>query len=277
MVFNSLKRELDAVLNDFSFTKEEIISLISNVFSLSAQEAHVYLVILINDALTARNISELARIPRARVYPVTDRLVSLELVEVRMNNNVRTFFANNPHNVVKKLRRKFEDLFEKKMERLNYLEDVLGKIWEKKLLLNYSNSYLVGSLSSYDELISILPSLQKRLWIGIVGRGGVNPWPETGKYLIDALDRGVDIRYYTNVKYVSDALNRHLSRIRPGFRIKMYYAPNVPFNFILADDIVFLLLEYDNHFQFVKIINPDLVVGYQLLFEHLEENSEKLF
>ncbi len=277
VVFNNLKRELDSVLDSFSFTKEEIINLVSNVFGLTSQESRVYLVILVNDAVTARDISKLANIPRSRVYPVTDRLISLNLIEVRIGSNVRTFFASNPHVVIKKTREKFEQLFEQKLERLSHLEDILGKIWERKLLLNYSSSYLVGSLSSYEEMVSILPSLNKRLWIGIVGRGGVNPWPETSKYLIDALERGVDIRYYTNIKYVSEVLNRHLSRIRPGYKIQMFYTPNVPFNFILADDIVFLLLEYDDSFQFVKIINPDLVLGYQLLFEYLERNSEKLF
>ncbi len=248
---------------------QQIFQLLKEVFSISESQCKVYLTILTNDGLTAREIASLINLPRTGVYSHIQKLLEKQLIEEK-SLPPKVFFAKNPREItqrIKEIKRKETEIV---IEKLDHLEKQLLQLWEASSAQPLCFPTMLLAPSSFNEMAHDVDVSTKRLWIAVIAKGGTNPWPELTSSLIDAIRRGVDVKYYTSVKFIQEILPTHFSRISE-VQIPVYFSAKIPFNLILIDNKAYLLLEDRtiDHYQFYSTSHPELVSGFETLFSSL--------
>ncbi len=251
------------------YSLPELFQFLKEIFSLSENQCKIYFTILTNDGITAREISAIANLPRTGIYSHIQKLLEKQLIEEK-TLPPRTFFAKNPREIIQRIkevkRKEAEMLFEK----LNILEKQLLRLWEATSSQSLTVPPMLLAPSSFAELTHDVDASSERLWIAVIAKGGTNPWPELSAHLIDAIRRGVDVKYYTSVKFIQEILKNHFSRIG-DVKIPVYFSTRIPFNLILIDNKAYLLLEnkLTKEYQFFSTAHPELVGGFETLFKNL--------
>ena len=251
------------------YSLPELFQLLKEIFSLSENQCKIYFTILTNDGITAREISTIANLPRTGIYSHLQKLLEKQLIEEK-SLPPRTFFAKNPREIIQRIkevkRKEAETLFEK----LNALEKQLIRLWEATSNQSLTVSTMLLAPSGFAELTHDVDVSNKRLWIAVIAKGGTNPWPELSAHLIDAIKRGVDVKYYTSVRFIQEILKSHFSRIT-DVKIPVYFSTKIPFNLVLIDNKAYLLLEdkLTKDYLFFSTAHPELIQGFETLFENL--------
>ncbi|MFX1512427.1 MAG: TrmB family transcriptional regulator [Promethearchaeota archaeon] len=141
--------KINQKLEELENIREEL----KNLFDLSENEVRVYMILLLNDKLTATEISKIANIQRTRIYETFRRLKDKELVALS-GENPQQFSALSPRVAIDNLLFKRRRLLEEKSSKLLSFLPTLQKIW------NDQHEELLSSrisLISEDFIREIIP------------------------------------------------------------------------------------------------------------------------
>lgn len=148
---------------DLNNIKERLRSL----FDLSGKEVKVYMILLINDKLTATEVSKFAEIQRTRTYEIFRRLREKNLV-VLTSENPQCYSVISPRIAIDSLLLKHKELFEEKSSLLLKFLPTLQKLWNDQYEELLSSRV---SLISEDLVKEVLPKeirdANKNLYLAI--------------------------------------------------------------------------------------------------------------
>ncbi len=158
-------------IDDFNEFKEKV----KTLFDLSESEVSTYMILLMNDRLTAAELSKIAGIQRTRIYEIFRRLKEKELVTLSSENPQR-FSVVSPRIAIDNWLFKRRRLLEEKSSQLLGILPTLQKIW------NDQHEELLGtrvSLISEDNIREIIPQemkiAQKKLCLALRDPSLENP------------------------------------------------------------------------------------------------------
>ena len=114
---------------------------------LSKEEAKVYLALLEIQSAPASVVARRAKVPRVNCYYILDQLVKRGLVSTYLQNNVKTFSAENP--------KKFVHQYEEKLRKAKYLLPELAAITSTSAFRPKIHFFegIEGIKSIYEEML----------------------------------------------------------------------------------------------------------------------------
>jgi len=254
---------------------------------VSETEAKIYHALLVRRDLSARQIQEIAKVPRTKVYEVAQKMVLRGMcIEKKMGSKKR-YQAVEPRRALTRLLNQYKKQLEEKRALAQDIERIITPIYKE------ATSHL--EITDYVEVIKDLPSIHER-YINLVKNtkkefvGFVKP-PYAHRQKVDKLDeqedvefeiikRGVVVRvlYEYPEENEVDEIIEHIKRcISVGEKARV--VPRLPIKMYIFDSR-YVLMALDNSLPalypltMLVIEHPGLAQAALLLFEYLWKQAE---
>jgi sugar-specific transcriptional regulator TrmB len=173
---------------------KETLSMLKRL-GLNQYEARTYLALVNNDHSTATQISDLAEIPRPRVYDVLAKLVKKGFAVSKPARPTK-YKAVPLKAAVSSLKKQLEEEHQKSLEEVEALESRLAKLLQGKLIEDTGQEevYVIrGRKSIYSLLGELIQKSKKRVVISTDREGLKRKKAEYNKLLEKAENRGVNV------------------------------------------------------------------------------------
>ncbi|MHA2364690.1 MAG: TrmB family transcriptional regulator [Candidatus Hodarchaeales archaeon] len=154
---------------------ENVREKLKNLFDLSENEGRVYMILLMNDKLTATKISKISDIQRTHIYDISRRLKEKGLINIS-GENPQQFSALSPRIATDNWLFKSKKLLEEKSSQLLSFLPTLQKVWTDQHEEHLSSRI---SLISEDYIREIIPQeiklAQKNIFLALRDPPSENP------------------------------------------------------------------------------------------------------
>lgn len=173
---------------------KEALSLLKRM-GLNQYESRTYLALVSSGPTTATKLSDMAEIPRPRVYDVLSKLVKKGFVAEKPTRPT-TYMAMSLDAAIESLKKQKTEEHEKELEELEELKKRLAKNFEGKTPINMGEEevyVLRGRKSIYSLLGELIKNANKHVIISSTQEGLVRKKREYNSLLKKAEERGIEV------------------------------------------------------------------------------------
>ncbi len=250
---------------------EKLVEEARHVFGLNLYEARVWIALLGKGTATAGELSDLANVPRSRVYDILESLERKGFIIIKMGKPV-SYIALPPDQVIENVKRKIMEEAKYKINRLeeyrtsDFLE-TLREIYDKGISV-VELSEITGVVRGRRNLISHISHLigkaKKEVIIAGKGKGFLKRLEAMMEAIREASDKGVEVKIITPVTTEAKGIASNLKKIAKLIN------KDVEGRFVVVDgkDVVMLTSEEEAH--------PVYEMGIWVKSPYLAESLKKL-
>ncbi len=180
----------------------EVLDLLGRL-DLNQYESKVYMSLLISGTATAGEISEIANVPRSRVYDVLNSLEKKGFAVVQVGRPVK-YVAVPIENSIKQLKIRYEDEFNKKLQSVDSLEKNLRSVFNtfsknQDFIENEAIRVIKGKSNLYAHMNKLIENSNNKILKMTNSYGLLNLDKHCGKTIEKAKKRGVETRIIANI------------------------------------------------------------------------------
>lgn len=247
---------------------------------LNQYESRIYTSLLSSGTLTAGEISELANVPRSRVYDVLTSLEKKGFAVIQVGRPVR-YLAVSPEDALHRVKANFEEEYNSRLTTLDKLKDdireELETIYEQgKDIMEPGEviGVLRGRVNLYNHLKQMIDSSDERIVKMTTDAGVIRLDKHCKSSLENAKKRGVDMRIIANV---SDKTHKNLKSL--GAHSEVRKTSKVNGRFLVKDGKEAVIITSPDDSQQITglwIKNPYLAGWMEGLFDHAWEKGENI-
>ncbi len=185
------------IVDNLQMWSEDLLNTLKRI-GLNQYESRTYLALLSLGSSTAGELSDLANVPRSRVYDVLASLERKGFAIVQLGRPVK-YIAVPPRDAFEKIRKRYEKEFEEKIENISKLEreiiDKLESIQQRQPFdLNDITGVLRGKINIYYHMERLLESAESRILKVLTTREISRISKYHTRALKDAYKRGVETK-----------------------------------------------------------------------------------
>ncbi len=217
---------------------DEITREISRAFSLTMNEARVYVVLLKSRSLTASQISAISGVHRSRVYDNLKSLRGRKLIQ-EFNDEPKRYCAIPIQESLNHILAELENEYFSKVGQVKALCSRLIRVFDESSP-DLESTYIIDHDRILDELHRLLKTVNTRVWVCKRTAGGLLDWYLLRDDLIQLLARTVDIRFLGT------------EQVKIGLPARLN--PEVRFSFAILDSIAITFLLKPNNDEQTKAV-----------------------
>ena len=186
---------------------------------------NIYLTLLINKELDARELSEKASVPYSRIYEVLNDMIKRNIIK-KIDGRPSTFIANNPVEVFIELKKKYEQDIQENISKCSkFLSDLYSP---EENVEDIRFKLMKGNKQSLQHFRNLLKNSVKEVW------GQLSDFEEVYPFIEEELRylkiKGVKMKALIDSKYKNSEFLNLVDWI------KIYFKNNVVNSFLLVDN-----------------------------------------
>lgn len=247
----------------------DAISSMLKELGLSPYEISAYLALLQKGGMSATECSAVSRVPRPRCYDVLRSLMEKGLITMEPGRPAK-YYALPPEIGIKNLFKRYRERIERDLavreRNLNFLIEELTIRYSREGsedILNYV--WITRGSFSLDIYVDFLRKTNHRFYLVTPYTSSIDSEKDFYRALLDALDRGVDVRI---IQPVSGTVNfsAYKTLVERGAEIRHHLNPRGYFT--LLDDCVILRMIKDRRYIATVMLRDDFT--YETLLDYYD-------
>ncbi len=180
---------------------EMLVNQVRQIFGLNLYEARIWLALLGKGIATAGELSDIANVPRSRVYDVLESLEKKGFIVMKIGKPI-TYIAIPPDQVLENVKRKIVDDALAKAKKLEEMRDselmeTLREMYEKGTSVidpSENMASIRGRRNILSYIANLIKNAKKEIIISTTDKGLIRKIEALRDILIDAKNKGVEIK-----------------------------------------------------------------------------------
>lgn len=174
---------------------------------------NIYLTLLLNKELDARELSEKASVPYSRIYEVLNELIKRNVIK-KIDGRPSTFIPNNPAEVFIEIKKKYDQDIQDNISKCNeFLSDIYSP---EENVEDIKFKLMKGDKQSLQHLRNLLKNAITEIW------GQLSDFEEVFPYIEEELRylkvKGVKMNVIIDTKYKNSDLIKEIDWINFHFK-----------------------------------------------------------
>lgn len=209
--------------------KPEVRQALKNI-GLTDYLINIYVGLLKEGELNARELSELTQVPYSRIYEVLNEMVKKKMI-TKIDGRPSTFLPNNPTEVLNYIKSEQDNQFQDDAKlSLPFLKNLFGDKNQAKQEMFVIHQ---GEKPCHDHIRNVINSTSRKLWIAFNNMNEM--FPDIQMHLEFLQTKGVETRFLLENQNKSD----NYVDILKKYGI-LYFLPEIDQNLIISDEKIAL-------------------------------------
>ncbi len=252
---------------------EMLVNQVRQIFGLNLYEARVWLAILGKGVATAGELSDIANVPRSRVYDVLESLEKKGFIVMKIGKPI-TYIAIPPDQVLENVKTR---IVEEAMTRANKLEELrdsefmesLREIYEKGTHVmdpSEATASIRGRRNIFSYIANLIKNAKKEVVISTTDKGLIRKLEALRDIITEAKKRGV------NIKIIAPITEENKRFAEEVGKVAQIVNKNSKARFVIVDnqDVIMFTSEENSHPNYevgIWVKSPELAKSLRSLIE----------